>query len=163
VLEQTGVGIALENMPGCHRYFSLPEQLAELIDTLNHPLIGACWDTGHGHITSLDQAKSLLTLGPRLKATHIQDNDGVKDQHLLPYQGTIDWNAVARTLGRIGFAGDFTYEAHNSVRLVQPGISRARTSAAPAPSPSMNRGQSGRPIPLMWNSMIQSAANPMPS
>src|SRR5690606_33359063 len=45
VLEQTGVGIALENMINRstgHRHFARPEELVELIDALNHPLIGAC-------------------------------------------------------------------------------------------------------------------------
>ncbi|NHN34508.1 sugar phosphate isomerase/epimerase family protein [Paenibacillus agricola] len=126
VLEQTGVGIALENMIGQRgtriTHFALPEELVELIDTLNHPLVGACWDTGHGHITSLDQAASISTLGSRLKTTHIQDNDGTNDQHLLPYQGTIPWNEVVQTLKRIGYTGDFTYETHNSIRTLPDGI-----------------------------------------
>lgn len=119
VLEQTGVGIALENLHdrgSLRAYFSLPEELAELIDTLNHPLIGACWDTGHGHEQSLEQAASLTILGSRLKATHVQDNDVKRDQHLLPYQGTIRWDEVVRALKQIGYEGDFTYEAHNSIR-----------------------------------------------
>lgn len=124
VLEQTGVGIALENMiarrPGQH--FSKPEQLVELIDTLNHPLVGACWDTGHGHNSQLEQAASIVTLGSRLKALHIQDNDGKADQHLLPYAGTIRWNEVVQALKTIGYAGDFAYEAHNSVRPLPDGI-----------------------------------------
>lgn len=125
VLEQTGVGIALENMISrstAPRHFALPEEQVELIDALNHPLIGACWDTGHGHITGLSQAASLRTLGSRLKATHIQDNDGAKDQHLLPYQGTISWSEVIHTLKEIGFSGDFTYETHNSIRILPDGI-----------------------------------------
>jgi L-ribulose-5-phosphate 3-epimerase len=126
LLEQLGVGIALENMIGRRgartTHFALPEELNELIDTLNHPLVGACWDTGHGHITLLDQAASISTLGARLKATHIQDNDGANDQHLLPYQGTIPWNEVVQTLERIGYTGDFTYETHNSIRTLPDGI-----------------------------------------
>lgn len=114
ILEQTGVGIALENL--IRSYFSDPEKLVELIDTLNHPLIGACWDTGHAHIRKLDQKSGIMMLGSRLKATHIQDNDGIHDSHLLPYQGTIRWDEVAQALKTIGYQGDFTYETHNSIR-----------------------------------------------
>ena len=120
VLEETGVGIALENMIAgpSRRYFSDPAQLAELIDALDHPLIGACWDTGHGHVSSFEQGASIRLLGSRLKATHIQDNDGVKDQHLLPYYGTINWAEVTAALKDVGYAGDFTYETHMSFRML---------------------------------------------
>jgi L-ribulose-5-phosphate 3-epimerase len=127
VMEETGVGIALENLVDNanrprginHRSFgAVPEELAELVDTLAHPLVGACWDTGHGHRQGLPQGDSLRILGNRLKATHIQDNDGVKDHHLLPYHGTIDWNEVITTLREIGYAGDFTYETHNAIRVL---------------------------------------------
>jgi sugar phosphate isomerase/epimerase len=126
-MEATGVGIALENI--CDRtqqregrirrsYGAVPEQLAELIDQLAHPLFGACWDTGHAHIQGISQGDGLRILGSRLKATHIQDNDGIKDQHLLPYHGTIDWIDVMEGLRDIQYAGDFTYETHNAIRVL---------------------------------------------
>jgi sugar phosphate isomerase/epimerase len=30
----------------------------------------------------------------RLVTSHIHDNHGEKDEHLLPYEGTIDWDAA---------------------------------------------------------------------
>jgi sugar phosphate isomerase/epimerase len=30
----------------------------------------------------------------RVATTHIHDNHGEKDEHLLPYEGTIDWDAA---------------------------------------------------------------------
>jgi sugar phosphate isomerase/epimerase len=30
--------------------------------------------------------------------THIHDNNGEKDEHLLPYEGTINWDAAVRAL-----------------------------------------------------------------
>ncbi|CAG7622465.1 hypothetical protein PAESOLCIP111_02429 [Paenibacillus solanacearum] len=128
--ERTGVGLALENMydrtqaqPLTRRraYCAMPDELIELIDTLNHPLVGACWDTGHAHEQSLDQAR-IRELGSRLKATHINDNDGIRDLHLLPFSGTIQWNAVMEALRDIRYAGDFTYEAHSSIRVLPDGL-----------------------------------------
>jgi sugar phosphate isomerase/epimerase len=131
-LEETNVGIALENIfdrssgigandeLGHSRriYCAIPGELVELIDRLNHPLVGACWDTGHAHKQGLRQGDGIRMLGSRLKTLHIQDNNGIWDQHLLPYQGTIDWNEVIEALKEIGYQGDFTYEAHNSIRML---------------------------------------------
>ncbi|WP_409346066.1 sugar phosphate isomerase/epimerase family protein [Paenibacillus sp. MBLB4367] len=125
VLEETGVGIALENVcyvPGFNRVFAIAEELVQLVDALDHPLIGACWDTGHAHVMMVDQASAFRMLGSRLKALHIHDNDGVKDQHLLPYQGTIGWTDLVEALKEIRYSGDFTYEAHNGVNKLPDGI-----------------------------------------
>ncbi len=122
--EKVGVGIAIENaadrvppQKGYRRvYGSLPAELVELVDALNSEFIGICWDTGHAHIQRLPQREALKVLGKRLKATHIQDNDGISDQHLLPFHGTIDWREVVGALYEIGYEGDFTFEIHNFVR-----------------------------------------------
>ncbi|MCJ8011527.1 sugar phosphate isomerase/epimerase [Paenibacillus sp. KQZ6P-2] len=125
VLEETGVGIALENgcyYPGFNRCFTIAEELIQLVDALGHRLIGACWDTGHANVQMIDQANAFRMLRSRLKALHIHDNDGTKDLHLLPYQGTIDWARLVGALKEIQYSGDFTYEAHNGVNKLPDGI-----------------------------------------
>ncbi|MFD0620708.1 sugar phosphate isomerase/epimerase family protein [Paenibacillus sp. GCM10027629] len=125
VLEETGVGIALENVfhvQGYNRFFASAEELAQLVDALDHRLIGACWDTGHAHVQKIEQASAFRILGSRLKATHIHDNNGAIDQHLLPYQGTIDWTELVGALKEIRYSGDFTYEAQNGVNKLPDGI-----------------------------------------
>ncbi|MGG6314146.1 sugar phosphate isomerase/epimerase family protein [Paenibacillus macerans] len=139
VMERTGVGIALENIfdrtggeTGLWRriYCGSPEELSELLTKLDHPLFGACWDTGHGHRQGLRQGPSIRMLGKRLKALHIQDNDGNKDQHLLPFLGTIDWKDVMSELREIGYEGDFTYEAHMSIRVLPDELRDAKLAYA---------------------------------
>lgn len=129
VMEASGVGVALENLhdpaessPFRRQYCSVPGELIELIDKIDHPLIGACWDTGHGHIQSLNQRSSIQMLGQRLKALHIHDNNGDKDQHFLPYHGTIDWKEVMAALRSIEFQGDFTYEVQPAIRVLPDGL-----------------------------------------
>ncbi|WP_239631761.1 sugar phosphate isomerase/epimerase family protein [Paenibacillus sp. H1-7] len=125
VMEQTGVGIALENFydraarPHTARrtYCAMLDELVELIDTLDHPLVGACLDTGHAHEQGI-HPNEIRKLGKRLKATHINDNDGLHDQHLLPYQGSIDWPAVMSALHDIQYEGDLTYETHQAIRFL---------------------------------------------
>ncbi|NLG52081.1 MAG: sugar phosphate isomerase/epimerase [Chloroflexi bacterium] len=123
--EEVGIGIAIENVsdalarPGARRrYYSVPTELIDLVDRLNHPLIGICWDVGHAHLQRLDQRQALRALGKRLVATHIQDNDGVKDWHMLPYCGDVDWRSVVAGLRDIGYTGAFCYETHRSIRFV---------------------------------------------
>ena len=129
--EKRHVGLALENIfdeAGRHdgrnarRYYgSAPDELCELIDALNHPLVGACWDTGHARIMGLDQRAALAALGSRLKVVHIQENDGGNDDHMLPFHngpGGVDWSAVTDGLRAAGFQGAFTYEVHNAFRAL---------------------------------------------
>lgn len=126
VAERLGVGIAMENLPdsgarsrGARRWYgAVPEELIELVDTFDHPLVGICWDTGHAQLQGLDQGQSLRAIGSRLQALHVQDNDGVSDQHLLPFHGTVDWSAVMAALAAIAYPGAFTYEVHRAIRVL---------------------------------------------
>ena len=129
--EKHNVGLALENIfdsagrddgrNAARFYGSVPEELCELIDALKHPLVGACWDTGHARIMGLDQRAALAALGPRLKVLHVQENDGAHDDHMLPFHngpGGVDWNAVTDGLRAARYQGAFTYEVHNAFRAV---------------------------------------------
>lgn len=131
--EKHEVGIAIENIfdsaaggRGAPRFYgAVPEELCELVDALNHPLIGACWDTGHAHIQSLDQRAALAALGSRLKALHIQENDGKGDDHMLPFANGrkgVDWTAVTAGLAEAAYEGPFTYEVHNAFNAVPPSL-----------------------------------------
>jgi sugar phosphate isomerase/epimerase len=126
--EKYNVGIALENLPepmaargGVRCFCGTAPELIELIDTLNHPLIGACWDTGHAKINRLEQRSAIGCLGSRLKVLHIQENDGKGDDHMMPFvngPAGIDWKTVIEGLRIADYQGAFTYEAHNSFRAV---------------------------------------------
>lgn len=116
--EELHTGIALENMSREDHGFIYGRQLARLIDELDSPAVGACWDTGHAHLAGVNQTENLRALGGRLKALHVQDSDGRTDQHTAPFFGTIDWDEMMGALKEIGYPGPFTFEAHNIVRRV---------------------------------------------
>lgn len=110
-----GVGIAIENMwgrtpEGAARFAIRAEELRELIDSIGAENVGACWDTGHGSMEGLDQAAAIRLLGKRLKATHISDQTGANNIHILPYTGFTAWDDVLKALADIGYRGAFTYE-----------------------------------------------------
>jgi sugar phosphate isomerase/epimerase len=111
------VGLAIENMfPDA---FTTADELIELINHLDNDVIfGLCWDVGHAHVMGQDEYASIMKMGSLLKATHIQDNRGKHDDHLLPGLGDIDWPSVSRALQTSGYQGDFTYEIQEWTRYL---------------------------------------------
>ena len=108
-------GLAIENMARSAAHDQLCETadgLIELVEAFHSPHVGVCWDFGHAHLTDEQQPESLRKIGPRLRATHVADNSGVKDDHTLPMLGTVPWETVMPVLRAIGYRGDFTYEIH---------------------------------------------------
>ena len=84
-----GVTIALEHTPD---ELGAPSSLQHFIaDTHLHDL-KLCFDTGHAHI-EVGVGPGIDAVRERLVTAHIHDNHGEKDEHLLPYEGTIDWEA----------------------------------------------------------------------
>ena len=113
--KRVGVGIAVENMVdfgGRRRRFcgGDPEELVDLIDTINDPGVGMCIDFGHANNSGIYVPDFIRMAGSRLKCTHVNDNLGDKDTHLPPFMGTVDWRGVMSALREIGYDGDFSYE-----------------------------------------------------
>ena len=111
---QNNVGVVLENMydakPTQRTFTAAPDDLIDLVDSFQDERVQICWDFGHGNLVGIDQRVSLRQVGKRLKSTHIADNHGVRDEHLLPFYGDMDWESLMHTLVEIGYTGDFTYE-----------------------------------------------------
>jgi len=58
--------------------------------------LGLCFDSGHAHITGeLDILEHYID---RLTLTHLHDNRGRVDEHLLPGYGTIIWKPIISSL-----------------------------------------------------------------
>ena len=91
-----GVTIAIENTTD---ELSSPASLMRFLsDTHLHDL-RLCFDIGHAHIED-GVGVSLETMFDRVATTHIHDNHGEKDEHLLPYDGTIDWDSALGALAK---------------------------------------------------------------
>jgi len=85
--------------------------LLTIIEEVGSPRFGICLDTGHLNLTTKDQREFILTAGKKLKALHIADNEGVTDQHMMPFtKGRIDFSEVVRALREIGYEGIFNLE-----------------------------------------------------
>ena len=113
------MGLAIENLWDYNiaprrRYTSNAEELVDLVDTLakDYDNVGICWDFEHANIMKQAQTPALTMVGERLKATHVSDNIGIENDHILPFYGYTDWEEIMRVLKDIGYQGDFTYEIH---------------------------------------------------
>ncbi len=127
LLEQVGkfnITIALENLapfdPNYH-YVRNGEELRALVEYVDHPLVGACWDTGHGHLCRADQYESITALGKHLKCLHVSDNVGHfelgfkawrMDLHLIPLLSVsgVNFDSVLQALIDIDYKGTFNLE-----------------------------------------------------
>ncbi len=111
-LHGTEMSIALENAGGI---LLSADKLTELIDAVGDEHLGICLDTGHLNrdrdIVNCSQGEFIRCAGRRLIALHINDNDGSRDQHLMPFGvGTVDFRDVMRALSDVGYTGLFNLE-----------------------------------------------------
>jgi sugar phosphate isomerase/epimerase len=89
-----GVTIALENTPD---ELGAPSTLQKFIDDTHLHDLKLCFDAGHAHMEEGVEA-SFNAMRERIVTTHIHDNHGDKDEHLLPFEGTIDWNPMLEAI-----------------------------------------------------------------
>ncbi len=84
------------------------------IDELNaiagEKLFGFCLDIGHLLLVGQDPCYWIEELGDKLEALHVHDNNGVDDNHTLPYTGCCNWDRVVLGLRRNGYKNTFNFE-----------------------------------------------------
>lgn len=84
--------------------------LKDLVDQVNHPNVGAIYDTHHANIEEKHHADAIMTIRPHLKHVHISEND-----RGTPGKGQTDWDEVFGTLKKVGYDGWLTIEAFSTV------------------------------------------------
>lgn len=89
------------------------EEANAIIDSLALPNVGLCADVNHFLKEKSEDA--VLSMGARIKTTHISDHDYVDERHWLPGQGKIDWMKLIGALEAIGYNGVFNYEVGNGM------------------------------------------------
>jgi sugar phosphate isomerase/epimerase len=100
-----GVKIALEIIPNeLSRAGSIVHFIEDDLDG-----VGICLDIGHAHIDG-DVIDAVETVAEHLIATHVNDNGGRTDDHLLPFEGTIDWAGALLAVQKVGYDGPFMFE-----------------------------------------------------
>lgn len=102
--EEKGVIVALENQ----RYL---ENLSFFMD--RYRSVGFCWDNGHEYGFTKG-IRFMPLFGDRLSALHIHDNRCGEntDDHLLPFDGSINFETVAKNIADSGYQGTLMLEVN---------------------------------------------------
>ena len=100
--EDKGVTVALENQ----RYL---ENLSFFME--RYPSVRFCWDNGHEYGFTKG-IRFMELFGDRLSALHIHDNrcGDDTDDHLLPFDGGVPFDAVAKSIADSGYEGTLMLE-----------------------------------------------------
>jgi sugar phosphate isomerase/epimerase len=106
-----GVRVAIEVMPNAlSSAAAIVRFIEEELDGLD---AGICLDYGHAHLMG-DLAEAIETVSGHLWTTHVHDNNGRSDDHLVPFQGTIDWDVALMETQKIGYDGVMMLEIADS-------------------------------------------------
>lgn len=115
-LSEYGIVLCLENLYDWDKgeirkiFVSEISGLNEYLSRFDENHFGACLDTGHLNMFGGKPAEAVRLLGNRLKVLHLHDNDGIKDQHLIPYMGNTDWTGFSAALEDVGYSGTLNLE-----------------------------------------------------
>ncbi len=123
--QSRSVRYAFENLPPYHAIGYDVADLAELLDEVDLPAVGMCFDVAHANLTG-DPIQAVIQGGGQIDYVHICDNHGFSDDHLMPFSGEIDWNAFAEAIRRVGYDGvlmlEVFYKLDELRRLIDEGI-----------------------------------------
>ena len=105
------VRVAVEVIPN---QLSSATDLVRLIENHLEGLdVGICLDYGHAHLMG-DLEEAIETVSGYLWTTHLHDNGGRHDDHLVPFAGTIDWAAATVETQKIGYDDVLMFEVANT-------------------------------------------------
>ena len=102
-----GVRVALEVMPNrlssASALVTLLEDQLEGRERRHLPGLRPCALMG-------DLGEAIETLSGHLWTTHVHDNRGTRDDHLVPYSGSINWDAAIMETQKIGYEDVLMFE-----------------------------------------------------
>jgi len=109
-----GVHIALElAADALGRAGSLVHFLEDDLDQTG----GICFDFGQARLAG-DVVEAIETVAGHVIATHVHDGRGRIDDHLIPFDGAIEWPSALTALQKVGYDGPLTMDirAHGSTK-----------------------------------------------
>ena len=123
--QSQSVHYAFENLPPYHAIGHDVAELAALLNEVDLPAAGMCFDVAHANLTG-DPIRAADLADGQMKYVHICDNHGDSDGHLMPFCGEIDWIAFAHAIRRAKYDGvlmlEVFYKLDDLRRLIDEGI-----------------------------------------
>jgi protein FrlC len=104
----------------------------ELVEKLGYENLGVLLDNGHAHVVGESAADAVRLLRDKLFHVHVDDNDGVRDQHLVPGEGNFEFPPFVAALRNASYDGclaaelswDYTFDPDPPARLTVEHMSR---------------------------------------
>lgn len=133
--KHVGVTICVENTTG---EMGAPSYLRSFVDETRLMGLRFNFDIGHAHLGEGPEEERIAAgfepLKDRIVSAHIHDNHGEKDEHLAPYNGTIDWAAALKLLRTTPAAADIplTLELKEKAGPEAPSLAEQLNAAARA-------------------------------
>ncbi len=105
--EAANVALALEVIPNA---LSMAPRLVQwLEEDLEIKGAGICMEVGNAHLVG-EVVDTIETCSGHIVTTHLHDNHGKRDDHLMPGAGTIDWEATMLAFQKVGYDGAWILE-----------------------------------------------------
>ena len=104
-----GVQIAVETLL-CATAQNFLNLYDRLFARYGKEFIGVCFDCGHWELIEPGKLTVLALFGDRLIATHIHDNFGAMDNHLLPFDGRLDWHTITAAIAATPYQTPLNFE-----------------------------------------------------
>lgn len=123
--QANSVQYAFENLPPYHAIGYDVADLAEMLRNAKNPFVGMCFDIAHANLAG-DPIRAIGEAGDQIIYSHMCDNLGQADDHLMPFLGQIDWPSAALAIREIKYDGVLMLEAFYKVdelrKLIDEGI-----------------------------------------
>jgi sugar phosphate isomerase/epimerase len=108
--ERQGIRVGVEYEPGL--LVERADELAQLIDRVGSPLLGANLDIGHSWLDGESPEHAVSRLAGRIWNTHVEDIRARKHFHLIPGEGDLPFRRYFDALSASGYQGFYTLELY---------------------------------------------------
>ncbi len=123
-----GVAIGFEPEPGMH--IESMADFERVAAAVHHAALGLTLDVGHAHLTEDSAEATVKRHAPRLVNVHLEGMRRPVHDHLLPWEGDMDFLAVLAALSDAGYTGPATFElsrhSHAAVDTARAALAFAR-------------------------------------
>lgn len=110
VCEKHNVYLCLENLRRL-------DYLEYIFGNCESKFLGFCFDSGHSSaFTHNSMSFPWEKFGEKLMCVHLHDNNGKDDEHLLPFDGKLQWGIIAPYIGRYCKTGAVSLELHDGAK-----------------------------------------------
>lgn len=107
--EEHELTLALENI-----FETNPDTLVDLLDRIDSPRLGHCFDIGHWRLFSKVSIPDWFSaLGHHMVHLHLHDNTGESDEHRPIGEGDINFDLLFQQISKLESTPSMTIEAHS--------------------------------------------------